>query len=261
MSRMEVEDVYFDYGNGYVLNGVSLDMAEGAFNAIIGPNGSGKTTLLRLITGYYRPQKGRVLLGGRDVCNYPAKELAKLMALIPQQSYMGYDFTVRDVVLMGRNPHIPRWQQVQKEDMDVADEAMRRTDVYELRDRSVLGLSGGEWQRLVIARALTQQSPILILDEPVAHLDIKHQANIMHLVRELMQEKGITVICVLHELNMAMRFADKLAVLKKGRLAAYGPPQAVLSREKIREVYETDIQIADIGGCRYIVPDWNTEIR
>lgn len=258
MNKLEVQDVYFDYGNGYVLTGVSIDMAEGAFNAIIGPNGSGKTTLLRLITGYYKPQKGRVVLGGREVSHYAARELAKLMALIPQQSYMGYDFTVLDVVLMGRNPHISRWQQVQKEDIEVAEEAMRRTEVYELRDRSVLGLSGGEWQRLVIARALTQQSPILILDEPVAHLDIKHQANIMNLVRELMQEKGITVICVLHDLNLALRFADHLAVLKKGRLAAYGDPASVLSRENIREVYETDVKIADIEGSRYIVPDWNT---
>ncbi|MDP2892663.1 MAG: ABC transporter ATP-binding protein [Bacillota bacterium] len=257
MTRIKVDGVWFDYGSGFVLRGVTLNISDKAFNAMIGPNGSGKTTLLRCITGYLKPQKGKVELDGRDVAHYPAKELARLMALIPQQSFLGYDFTVKDVVLMGRNPYISRFRSLEPEDERLADEAMKRTEIYELRDRSVLGISGGEWQRLVIARALAQQSPILILDEPVAHLDIKHQANIMRLVRELIAENGITVICVLHDLNMTLRFADRLAVLKKGELVAYGEPEKVLSHDAIRRVYETEVKILEMKGSKYIVPDWD----
>jgi iron complex transport system ATP-binding protein len=256
MSRISINNVWYDYGSGWVLRDVNLAFEPGVFNAMIGPNGSGKTTLLRCVTGYLKPQKGSVEIDGRDVRHIPIRELARQMALIPQQSWLAYDFTVRDVVLMGRHPHQRRMKTHGPDDERLAEEAMRRTDIHHLRSRSVLGLSGGEWQRLVIARALAQQSPTLILDEPVAHLDIRHQSNIMHLVRELICENDITVVCVLHDLNLAMRFADNVCVLKDGELAGWGSPEEVLSKQKIEQVYETSVNIVALEGHKYVVPQW-----
>jgi iron complex transport system ATP-binding protein len=255
MSDIAIKDVTYSYAPPhFALNGVSFDIPEGRFCGIIGPNGSGKTTLLKCISGYIKPDSGAVMIGGKDVTMLSAREVARRMALVQQHAALEYEFTVGDIVLTGRNPHMKRWRGETKEDYAMAAKALEEAGIAHLKDRLVTELSGGEWQMMILARALCQQADIMLLDEPVTGLDIRHQVHIMGTVKRLAAERGISVVCVLHDLNLALCYCDQIALLKKSELVAVGTPEDVLTRERLEDVYDTKLHVLKDEGQTFILP-------
>ncbi|HUV03727.1 MAG TPA: ABC transporter ATP-binding protein [Armatimonadota bacterium] len=220
-----------------VLKGISEEIHSGEFLGIVGPNGSGKSTLLRAMAGVLPPTSGSVLLDGREVFRIPGSELARRLAVVPQDSPVAFEYTVLEVVLMGRSPHLGRFELERNRDLDIALDALKRTNLLHLADRRVGALSGGERQRAMIARALSQEADILFLDEPTAHLDISYQVEILHLVGRENAERGKTVVAVLHDLNLAAEFCDRLLMIRDGQVFASGRPEDVITAENVERVY------------------------
>lgn len=236
-----VEGLCFGYTRVPVLTGVDMRIQKGAFTTIVGPNGSGKSTFIKNLTRVVRMDKGSVMINGRELASFSQKELSRVMASVPQMSSTEFDFTAHEVVMMGRYPHLRRFQSESEEDFRIVEEAMNATGVWEMKEASINDLSGGEKQRVIIARALAQEPQILILDEPIAHLDLHHQIELMRLTRRLTKERGITVIAILHDLNFAIEFSDYVFMMKKGRIYKEGPPATVIQAHHIKEVYEVDV--------------------
>ncbi len=256
MSVIDIRGISYSYTpEKRALNGVSLLVPEGNFCGIIGPNGSGKTTLLKCISGYLAADEGQVLIGGKNIKKFSTREIAKAMALVQQHASLEYDFTVMDIVITGRNPHIKRLRSETKEDYAIAHNALEKAGIHHLKDRLVTELSGGEWQMMILARALCQQADIMLLDEPTAGLDIKHKAGIMSAVKRLTRQQGISVVCVLHDLNLAMSFCEQIVLLKNGEVFAHGVPEAVLTKSNLETVYETKINIVRQNGGTFILPE------
>ena len=230
------EDVAVELGGKSVLEDVSLAVEEGSFLALVGPNGAGKTTLLRTVNGLVAPSAGRVELDGADVSGLSAREMARRVATVPQETQLGFDFDARSVVEMGRTPHRSRFGGPNEADQQAVERALARTETADLADRSVGELSGGERQRVLLARALAQETPALLLDEPTASLDINHQLTTLSLVRDLVDE-GHTGVAAIHDLNLAARFCDRMALLAEGTLLAVGTPDEVLTSERLAEAY------------------------
>ena len=255
MSDIQIRDISYAYSSeAKALQGVGFSIPAGCFCGIIGPNGSGKTTLLKCISGYFTPCTGDVLIGEKDVRAFSTREIARRMALVQQHASLEYDFTVMDIVLTGRNPHLKRMQSETEEDYQIAHSALERAGIHHLKDRLVTTLSGGEWQMMILARALCQQADIMLLDEPVTGLDIAHQVDIMSAVRRLAAEQGISVVCVLHDLNLAQSFCEQLVLLKDGTVYAKGRPQDVLKKNNLEFVYGTRINILNQDGRTFILP-------
>jgi len=248
-----IDDVSYKIEGSEILRHVSMEISAGMVG-IIGPNGAGKTTLLRNISGYFRPTTGAVLIDGANVAGMDVKTRAQKMALVPQNYAMEYDFSVLEIVLMGRNPHKKMFEADSADDIKLARESIAMAGISHLENRSVLGLSGGEWQRMIIARALCQQSEILLLDEPVSSLDIRHQTGILRIVRELVDRRHLIAVCVLHDLNLALHYCTEIVLMHEGRLAAHGRPAEVLTQEHLEHVYQTDINIIKYNGQTYIFP-------
>lgn len=244
MVDLVLQNVCFSYNGTNVLVDINFDVRGGTLLGLIGPNGAGKTTLIKLISRVLRPETGRVLLNGCDVSSMKQIEIARRMAVVPQDNHMDFAFNVQQVVMMGRYPHLNRLQREGEADFAVVTEAIRATGVEHLAERPVTSLSGGERQRVAIARALAQEPEILLLDEPTAHLDIAHQATTLELVRRLTVEHGISVVAALHDLNLAAAYFDRLALLNAGRIAALGPPDEVLTTENIRSTYGIRVLIS-----------------
>ena len=253
--RVIVDCLSFQYNGRDVLKDVSLQLAHGCMLGLLGPNGSGKTTLVRCISGFLRPKSGRVLIDGVYVRGYSARELSKRMAMAPQRSVPEFGFTALDIVLMGRNPHIGLLGSASAEDMRTALKAMELAHVEHLKSRSILTLSGGEWQRILIARAICQSAEILLLDEPISSLDIKYQLEILKLVRRLCANSGLSAICVLHDVNLASHYCDKIALLKDGTLYAYGAPDETVNQTSMAEVYGISSTISNEQGRPYVIED------
>ena len=241
--KIEVLGVDCSYGSIRALEGVSFEVGERDFLGIIGPNGAGKTTLLRCITKILRPKVGAILLDEEDVSDMGREEIAKKFGVVPQESLLTFPFTVLDVVLMGRTPHLGRFARETRRDLRVAKAAMKLTKVTHLADRTVNELSGGEKQRVVIAKALTQEPKALLLDEPTLHLDINHQLEILELLKGLNERKKLAVIAVFHDLNLAARFCTKLLLLNSGKIHSIGSVEEVLTPENIKTVYHVDAHI------------------
>ena len=237
---VSVAGVTAGYGDRRVLCGLHLDAAQGAVTALAGPNGVGKTTLLRLIAGVFRPSGGTVRVMGTDVSSISARERARLTAVVPQNPELPRGATALEAVLLGRNPHLSLLQWEGEDDVRAAVEALRMTDAEHLAARPVDGISGGERQRVTIAMALAQGTPVILLDEPTANLDLVYQPSIMRLLRELAASAGKTVITAVHDLTLAGQFCDRVALLSEGRVAAAGPPEETLTPEAIRRVYGAD---------------------
>ncbi len=234
---LTVQNIEFGYpGRDRTLTGVSLEARGGEVLGLLGPNGSGKSTLIRLMCGALRPQAGDVLLNNAPVHALRPRALARALSLVPQSATPPEGFTALDVVLMGRHAYIPRLGRESGRDIEIAREAMRRTGVEAHSEREARSLSGGEWQRVLIARALAQEAGVLLLDEPVANLDIRYQLEILRLLRTLAGE-GRAVVLVMHDIDLAARFCDRLAVLSRGRLRADGAPADVLTPALLSEVY------------------------
>lgn len=234
--NINIENLSFYYGETEILRDISYTVPQGRFVGIIGPNGSGKTTLVKLLSRLLTPTAGRILLGDRPLADFTQNSLARMIAVVHQETGTEYQFTVEEVVLMGRMPYLRRFQSESSADYEIVNRSLAITGCTELRRRKITELSGGEKQRVMIARALAQQPQILLLDEPTSHLDIGYQQEILELVKNLTTE-GITVVAVLHDLNLAAYFCHELLLLHEGRIKACGQAAAVLITEKIEEVY------------------------
>ena len=247
------EHLTYQIDDKTILNDVSFEITGGLVG-IIGPNGAGKTTLLRNISGYYAPSAGRILLDGRPVRDYSAAQRAKKMALVPQNNTFDYDFTVLEMVLMGRNPHKKMFESDDDHDFEIARKCLAQAGIAHLEQRSVLTLSGGEWQRMLIARALCKNSHIMLLDEPVSSLDIRHQVGILNLVHSLTGTGKLCGVCVLHDLTLTYNYCSSVILLKQGRVYLQGPPKEVLSEQTVREVYDARVHFITQDGITYIMP-------
>jgi iron complex transport system ATP-binding protein len=237
--------VAYDLGESRIeaLNGVDLALRPGELLGLVGPNGSGKTTLIRALTGVVTPAAGSVRLSGRDVAALSEAEIARLAAVVPQDPLLPPTFTAIDCVLMGRTPHLRLLEQEGAHDMEVARRAMLATETWTFAGRPVGQLSGGERQRVIVARALAQETPVLLLDEPTAHLDIGHQGAVLTLMRGFTRRDGKAVLAVVHDLTLAAHYCDRVVVLKAGRVAGEGAPAEVLRADLLREVYGVPVTI------------------
>lgn len=238
-----VRDLAFSYRNTEVLRDVNLEIVPGRFYGLIGPNGSGKTTLIELLTAGAVPGQGIIELSGRPLGRYSKKELARRVALVPQQFATGFDFTVSDLVLMGRYPFIPRFGSPTLRDLQLVEEAMASMQIVDLRHRLLGDLSGGERQRVVVARALAQDTEVLVLDEATSSLDIHHAIEIMHVIRKRVRKEGRTVIAAIHDLNLASAFCDEVIVLRGGRVYATGPVREVMGPRLLAEVFQVGDEV------------------
>ncbi|MFD5555542.1 ABC transporter ATP-binding protein [Streptomyces sp. NPDC127068] len=236
---LDIEEVTVAVGGRALVTGVSLQVAPGEVVGLAGPNGAGKSTLLRTVYRTLRPTSGRVLLDGEDVWRLPGKRLARQLAAVLQESAGDFELTVYDVVAMGRTPHKRAFAGDDADDRAVIASALARLDVDGLAAAPFNRLSGGEKQRVLIARALAQQAGTMVLDEPTNHLDLRHQLDVLRLVRQL----GVTTVVALHDLNLAAAFCDRLCVLAAGRVVALGPPAEVLTRELLSEVYRVEAEV------------------
>ena len=253
---LETRHLVAGYERREVLHDLDLRVAHGNMIALIGPNGSGKSTLIRALSGVLPPMTGEVLLHGRSLASCGRRHVARHIAVVPQISTMLFAFTALEFVLMGRTPHLGRLQAESAHDRKVAADAMFDTETEHLRDRPVTELSGGELQRLVIARCLAQQAPIMLLDEPTAFLDINHQMQILSLLHSLNTEQDKTIVCVSHNLNLTAAFFDDIVLLSDGRIVAQGPPDEIITAERISQVYGADVLVdqASSGRPRITVP-------
>ncbi len=240
MEILKIEGVSFRYDAEWILKDISLTIGRGELWGILGPNGSGKTTLLNLIDGIISPQKGAIKIEGIAVGKIQRRNLAKLIAVVPQETAWIFPLTVEEVVLMGRTPHLGRCEFESKQDFDVARSAMEATDVLGFSSRLIQSLSGGERQRVLIARALAQQPKMLLLDEPTSSLDIAHQIRIFELLRRLSEESGLTVLAATHDMNLASLYCNRIALLHKGDFYSNGTPEEALTQKSIRDVYGVD---------------------
>jgi len=251
----ELKQVGFSYAQQVVLEDISLNIRPGYFYGLLGPNGSGKTTLLDLLFGHKRPSLGHISFQGRDMRTYSQRELARHMALVPQTDQINFPFSVQDVVAMGRYPHLSRFQTLSVRDLDVVDEVMNQAEIEHLRLRPVTALSGGEKQRSIFARALAQDTSVLLLDEATSNLDIKHSLHLMGLTRELVQSRGLTVLSVFQDLNLAAAFCHQLIFLRQGRIYTWGPTEEVLNSQTLAEVFEVqaEVRVDEMTNCRHVI--------
>jgi iron complex transport system ATP-binding protein len=236
---VNVEDVSFSMQEKKIISDIYLQVRPGEFVGIIGPNGSGKSTLLKNIYRVNKPDCGKISLDNENIFKLSAKETSRKMAVVSQESSSSFDFSVREIVLMGRAPHKKMMESDTVEDGQIAEEALQQVGMSAFADRSMTTLSGGEKQRVMVARALAQQAKILVLDEPTNHLDIHHQLQLMDLVKRL----NITVITALHDLNIASSYCDRIYIMKDGVNAASGTPEEVLTEETLEKVFRVNTSI------------------
>ena len=239
---LSVQHLSFAYGPRRILEDVSFEVASGAFCALLGPNGSGKSTLVKAIAGVHRAQAGTVRVEGRETSSLGRRELAKVVGYVPQAGDAPFDLTVREAVMLGRTPHFglsPR-----TEDRAKVEDAIARMGLGEIAERSMYELSGGQAQRALIARALAQDTRVLLLDEPTSALDLRYQIETLQLVRQITREEGISALIAIHDLNHAARYCDQIVVLHGGRLVADGSPADALQAPVLRAVYEVDVEVA-----------------
>ncbi|MCT9933544.1 ABC transporter ATP-binding protein [Planotetraspora sp. A-T 1434] len=254
--RLQAVDVRLGYGDRVIVDGLHLGVEAGTVTTIIGPNGCGKSTLLRALGRLLRPAGGHVLLDGKRIDKLPTREVAKLLGVLPQAPTAPEGLTVGDLVARGRHPHQTWYRQWSTEDEAAVTEALEWTGLLDLSDRPLDELSGGQRQRAWISMALAQGTGLLLLDEPTTFLDLAHQVEVLELVRHLHREAGKTVVMVLHDLNLAARYADRLVAMRDGRVVAAGPPDEVLTEERVLEVFGLQSRVIPnpVAGTPLVVP-------
>lgn len=253
---LSAKSVSFRYPDREVFRDLDLFLEEGEILGLIGPNSSGKTTLLKILDGILKATRGTVLLEGKDIQGLSRSEVAKQIAVVPQEMEVPFSFTVGEIVLMGRAPYLGRFGWEKKRDLDIAREGMALTDVLDLEKRPFFELSQGEKQRVLMARALAQEPKVILLDEPTSHLDINHQVELNELIRRLNGEKKLTVLNISHDLNFAAEYSHRIVLLHRGAIFAVGPPGEVLTEENIRRVYETTVLVEKnpLSGAPRVIP-------
>jgi iron complex transport system ATP-binding protein len=255
MMAFELHRVSFSYARKKVIRDVSLELAPQRFHGIIGPNGCGKTTVLDLLTRHKQAQSGRIEYRGKRLGQYSRKQLAKEIALVPQNFYINFPYTVRDIVMMGRYPHMSRFSAPSAEDYQVVDDIMTRTEVIQFRKNFITELSGGERQRVIFARALAQDTPVLLLDEATSNLDINHTLGLLKLAARGVKHAGKTVVAVLQDINLAGLYCDNLIFMKDGGIVAHGPVPEVLNSDTIYSVFNVEARIthSDFSGAPLVI--------
>lgn len=242
---IDLRSVSFRYRQDWVLQDVSLKIERGEFIGVIGPNGSGKSTLLKTLCRLLSPQKGEVLLDLVPLKEMNQGEIARKIAVVPQEAYSLFPFRVIEMVLMGRSPYLGHLMFEGAKDLEIAKKAMDWTEILPIGERFIDELSGGERKRVFIARALAQEPEVILLDEPTANLDIHHQVDFLNLILNLNREKGLTIVMASHDLNIASEYCDRLILLRGGRIYTMGPPREVITRENIEKVYGCKVWVDD----------------
>ena len=240
---LEVKHLWAGYLNKTVISEIDFSVKKGEFIGIIGPNGVGKSTLMRTLSRTLKPFRGTISYDGRDIYKISLNEVARSIAVVPQDTLIVFEFSVWDIVMMGRIPYIERFKKETANDLEACEKALKLTNSTNLADRFINELSAGERQRAIIAKALAQEPTLLILDEPTSHLDISYQIEIFDLLKGLSREKGLTVISVLHDLNLASEYCDRLMLMSNGKIFSQGVPDEVLTYKAIEEVYKTIVVI------------------
>jgi len=239
----KIESLSVSYGTRKVLQSITLEVEAGEVLALIGPNGAGKSTLIRAASGVIPVHAGSVVVDNEDLLTLPAMRRARFLAVVPQAVLMPPAFTVWETVLLGRTPYLNFLGHVSSRDEEIAHQALQKVDAFDLAERRVGELSGGEQQRVLLARALAQSTPILLLDEPTVHLDLQHQVALMEIVRSLARSDNLAVLIALHDLNLAARYADRVALLVNGEIKAVGTPRQVLTPEIISTAYHLPVRV------------------
>ena len=237
MIKIEAHDVCLNYDRKIVVSELTFQLRPGEMVGLIGPNGCGKSTVIRALSHIIVPYSGKIFLDGQDVSRLPKRELARLLAVVPQMPLLPSAFTAFEIVLMGRNPHLGPFQYEKQKDLAIAWQAMEKTGTQPLAEQRVGELSGGEIQSLLIARALAQETKAILLDEPTANLDIGRQAEVLDLIKALCREDNLVVLAALHDLNMAAQYCDRLILINNGRIYAEGAPAEVITADNIAAVY------------------------
>jgi iron complex transport system ATP-binding protein len=235
---ISIRGIDASYNGKNVLQGIDLEVGKGDFTGLLGPNGSGKTTLLRCITGSLCPSSGLIRILGRKATDWRPKNLARKMAFLPQETFPGFDFRVEEVIAMGRYPHMGRFSMTDPGGRVAVRRAIKLCNLEGMEDKAINQLSGGERQRVFIARSLAQEPEILLLDEPTKNLDIRHSMDIMDLVKKMNGKRGTTVLAVLHDIDLAARFCDRIALLRNGKLVKEGEAEEVLTEKWIEKVFD-----------------------
>ncbi len=241
MDTLALHQVGIEIDGRWLVQSASLTLSAGQLTALIGPNGAGKTTLLRLLAGLWQPSEGFVTLNGRQLPQFHRRELAQNLTFVPQNTDVGFAFTVKDIVMMGRNPHLGRFRHETEYDYYCVEQAMIKTDVVHLAHRLVTELSGGERQRVIIARSLATQAKIMLLDEPTASLDVAHALEVLDLLSQLAQE-GQTIAFSMHDINYAMRYAEQVVLIHQGRIFDFGLADKVLTDDAMSEVFGVRVE-------------------
>ena len=255
MIGLQIQHVDFSYLDGQVLYDIDLTIEPGEMVGLLGPNGSGKTTLIKLASGILKPDKGEIRMDGSSLSQLNRKAIARSMAVVPQQFHIPFAFTTSEVVMLGRIPFLKPFAEEGEVDKRFVTNALELVGISELRERRFDELSGGERQKVILAMALAQQPKLLLLDEPIVHLDINHQVETLELVRSLNVTQGITVIAAMHDLNLASLYFDRLVLLKEGRISAEGTPKQVLTEDMIMEVFSASVKVEPhpVTGVPHVV--------
>ncbi|MGC8716512.1 MAG: ABC transporter ATP-binding protein [bacterium] len=253
---IEAFNIRCTYEGREVLKGITISLLPGELVGLLGPNGSGKTTLIRTLSKTLKPVAGTVSLDGKLLDELSYREIAKKIGVVPQETVLDFAFTVYEIVMMGRNPYVSRLQGETKEDEEIVKEAMSLTNTLGLAERRITELSGGEKQRVILARALAQNPKILLLDEPTSHLDVTYQIEMLNLIRELVKRKGISALAAIHDPNLAAQFCDKIILMKGGLIYDFGLPKDVLNSENLKDVFDIDVIVKHhpIYESIYILP-------
>lgn len=238
---LEVDNIHFSIDGKKILDGISMRFEPGRIHGIIGPNGSGKSTLLKNICRIWEPQSGSIFINGRDSRQIPRKELSTLVTLVPQNTTIGFPVSVLDIVSMGRNPHLGRFEGLRQKDREIIERALQQTNISALKDRNINELSGGEGQLAIIARAIATEASLILLDEPTSELDVKHTLDIVKILHEFREQRK-AILVTIHDLNLARRFCDTISILCNGKLFYSGTPEGAFSEENIRQVFQVNVR-------------------
>lgn len=254
---LKIDSLTVAYGDKTVLKNITIEALSGEIIALIGPNGAGKTTLIRAASGTTPIESGQIYVNGKNLSQLTTAQRARVLAVVPQTRQMGGAYSVEQAVMMGRTAYISWLGRESQGDRDVVQLALEQAQLLEFADRSIAQLSGGEQQRVLLARALAQSTPVLLLDEPTNHLDLQHQTNLLSLIKRLSKEKELAVLMAVHDLNLVSFFADKVALLVDGELKTFGTPQDVICEEYISEAYQTPVEIIahPVTGAPIIFPE------
>jgi iron complex transport system ATP-binding protein len=243
MDPLTISNLSVSYNNQTIIADLNLTLKRAGIVALVGPNGAGKSTLIRAITGVIPSTRGSIYLGQLDILGLSALERARRIAVVPQHAPLPDNFKVQEIVMLGRTPYLPLWKNESAIDHASVTQALQRTNLTSLKNRFVSDLSGGELQRVVIARALAQDPDVLLLDEPTAHLDLKHQASILRLIKSLATTKNIAVLLTMHDINQAAKCADSVALISNGNIQAYGSPTDIYTSQILSKVYDTPVEV------------------